>query len=495
MLRAIGLTKRFFGNTVLADADLTLHAGQVHGLVGENGAGKSTLMKILAGVYHPDEGHVEIDGEERRFTHPVQAQHAGVSTVFQEFNLLPERTIAENIYLGREPRRYGFVDTGRMRRDTEELLTGLGVGHLKPGRVVRALSVAEQQIVEIAKAVSHDARIISMDEPTAALADHEVELLYAIIKRLTERGVAILYVSHRLKEIFDLCDTITILKDGRLVTSQPAGELSEAALVRLMVGRPISTYFPDALPETTVGEPRLELRGAGNGYVDGIDLTLRAGELVGVAGLQGSGRTELLEAVFGVNPLTRGTMLVDGDEVRVRNPRSAVRSHLAMVTEDRKATGLALNQTILDNALAVVRAVFPGRTSAARREVPGVLSSLAVSAQAMDQEVQFLSGGNQQKVVLARWLAAGPRVVLMDEPTRGIDVGAKHAIYELMRALAAQGVAVLMVSSELPEVIGMSDRILVMRDGRIAGELPAGSTEEQVLRMATGVDESEELAG
>ena len=247
MLRATGLTKRFFGNTVLADAELTLHAGQVHGLVGENGAGKSTLMKILAGVYQPDEGHVEIDGEERRFTHPVQAQHAGVSTVFQEFNLLPERTIAENIYLGREPRRRGLVDTGRMRRDTEELLTGLGVGHLKPGRVVRALSVAEQQIVEIAKAVSHDARIISMDEPTAALADHEVELLYAIIKRLTERGVAILYVSHRLKEIFDLCDTITILKDGRLVTTQPADELSEAALVRLMVGRPISTYFPDAL--------------------------------------------------------------------------------------------------------------------------------------------------------------------------------------------------------------------------------------------------------
>jgi ABC-type sugar transport system ATPase subunit len=495
VLRATGLTKRFFGNTVLADADLTLVPGRVHGLVGENGAGKSTLMKLLAGVHQPDAGRIEVDGQERHFSHPVQAQHAGISTVFQEFNLLPERTIAENIYLGREPRRRGLVDTARMRRDTEELLTGLGVGHLRPSRVVRALSVAEQQIVEIAKAVSQNARIISMDEPTAALADHEVELLYAIIRRLTARGVAILYVSHRLKEIFDLCDTITILKDGRPVTTQPAGELSEAALVRLMVGRPISTFFPDPLPGTEAGEPRLELRGAGNGYVDGIDLTLRAGELVGVAGLQGSGRTELLEAIFGVNPFTRGAVLLDGQPVHVRSPRQAVRSGLAMITEDRKATGLALHQSILDNALGVVRAVFPGRTATARRQVPGVLSSLAVSARAMDQEVQFLSGGNQQKVVLARWLAAQPRVVLMDEPTRGIDVGAKHAIYELMRALAAQGVAVLMVSSELPEVIGMSDRILVMRDGRVAGELPAGVTEEQVLQTATGVAAAEELAG
>jgi ABC-type sugar transport system ATPase subunit len=433
VLRATGLTKRFFGNTVLADADLTLVPGHVHGLVGANGAGKSTLMKLLAGVHQPDAGRIEVDGHERHFSHPVQAQHAGISTVFQEFNLLAERTIAENIYLGREPRRRGLVDAARMRRDTEELLTGLGVGHLKPSRIVRALSVAEQQIVEIAKAVSQNARIISMDEPTAALADHEAELLYAIIRRLTGRGVAILYVSHRLMEIFDLCDTITILKDGRLVTTQPAGELSEAALVRLMVGRPISTFFPDPLPGTEAGEPRLELRGAGNGYVDGVDLTLRAGELVGVAGLQGSGRTELLEAIFGVNPMTRGEVLLDDTPLHLRSPRQAVRAGLALVTEDRKATGLALNQSILDNALSVVRAVFPGRTGTARREVPGVLSSLAVSARAMDQEVQFLSGGNQQKVVLARWLAAEPRVVLMDEPTRGIDVGAKHAIYELMR--------------------------------------------------------------
>jgi ribose transport system ATP-binding protein len=486
MLVARGLTKQFLGNTVLEDVDIELRPGQVLGLVGENGAGKSTLMKILAGVYQPDAGTLEVEGRGASFGHPVQAQQAGVSTVFQEFNLLPERSIAENIFLGREPRRRGLVDTRQMVRDTANLLDGLGVTGLRPTQRVRSLSVAEQQIVEIAKAVSYDARIISMDEPTAALAEHEVELLYRIIERLTGRGVAILYVSHRLEEIFALCDTITVLKDGRQVVTAPADELDEATLVRHMVGRSFASFFPDPEPGTEPGEPRLELRQAGNGYVDGVDLTLRAGEIVGIAGLQGSGRTELLEAVFGVRPFTRGQMLVDGRPLRPGTPRQAIRSGLALVTEDRKATGLALQQSILDNALGVVRAVFPGRTSRARRDMPGVLSSLAVAARAMDQEVQFLSGGNQQKVVLARWLSVEPRVVLMDEPTRGIDVGAKHAIYELMRSLAAQGVAVLMVSSELQEVIGMSDRIVVMRDGRPAGELPGGAGEEDVMELATG---------
>lgn len=490
VLRAQGLTKSFAGHTVLEDVDLELRAGEVLGLVGENGAGKSTLMKILAGVHQADAGSVEVDGRATSFHHPVQAQQAGLSTVFQEFNLLPERSVAENIYLGREPRRRGLVDTGRMHRDADELLAGLGVSGLQATQRVGSLSVAEQQVVEIAKAVSYDARIISMDEPTAALADHEVELLYAIIDRLTARGVAILYVSHRLKEIFRLCDTITVLKDGRQVATRAASSLDDAELVRLMVGRSIASYFPEPVAGTVVGDTALELHDAGNDYVDGVDLTLRAGEVVGIAGLQGSGRTELLEAVFGVRPFTRGTMTVAGETRRPRSPRAAIRAGLAMVTEDRKATGLALNQSILDNTLGVVRAVFPGRNGAARREAPGLLSSLDISARGTDQEVQYLSGGNQQKVVLARWLATDPRVVLMDEPTRGIDVGAKQAVYQLMRDLAARGVAVLMVSSELPEVIGMSDRILVMRDGRVVGELPAGSTEEAVLQVATGASPS-----
>ena len=479
-----GIDKSFPGALALQKVDL--RPGQVLGLVGENGAGKSTLMKVLAGVHQADEGTVELDSKPVSFSHPVQAQQAGLSTVFQEFNLLPDRTIAENVYLGREPRRGPFVDNARMQRDTAELLTSLGVEGLDPAEPVRTLSVAEQQVVEIAKAVSYDARIISMDEPTAALADHEVALLYSIIRRLTSRGVAILYVSHRLREVFDLCDTITVLKDGRVVASRPAAELDESTLVRLMVGRTISAFFPDRLPGTEVGEVRLRLSGAGNGYVDAIDLEVRSGEVVGLAGLQGSGRTELLEGIFGVRPFTRGRVEVEGEEVRVKSTRYAVRAGLAMVTEDRKATGLALNQTIATNALGVVRAVFPRRTAQARAAVPGMLSSLEVSARSMDQEVQFLSGGNQQKVVLARWLGTGPRVVLLDEPTRGIDVGAKRAIYDVVRELAGRGLAVLMVSSELPEVIGMSDRIVVMRDGRIAGELPAGSSEVEILSLATG---------
>ncbi|MET0467881.1 MAG: sugar ABC transporter ATP-binding protein [Aeromicrobium sp.] len=490
VLRVRAVTKAFVGNQVLHGVDLDLHAGQVLGLVGENGAGKSTLMKILAGVHPADSGSIELDGETVSFGHPVEAQHAGLSTVFQEFNLLPERTIAENIHLGREPRgRGGLVDTRGMEQETVSLLEGLGIEGLRPSRRVRSLSVAEQQIVEIAKAVSFDARVIQMDEPTAALADHEVELLYRIVRELTSRGVAIVYVSHRLREVLDLCDTVIVLKDGGQVDTRPASELDESTLVRLMVGRPMDSFIPDPAPGTTVGEPRLQLRGAGNGYVDGIDLTLHAGEIVGIAGLQGSGRTELLEAIFGIEPFTRGELAVDGATAPIGSPRRAIRSGLALVTEDRKATGLSLHQSLLDNALSVVRAVFPRRTDTARGDVPGLFGSLSVAARSLSQEVQFLSGGNQQKVVLARWLATDPRIVLLDEPTRGIDVGAKHAIYEVMRELAARGIAVLMVSSELPEVIGMSDRVLVMRDGRLAGELPGGSDEETILSLAAGLDE------
>ncbi|MET1155688.1 ATP-binding cassette domain-containing protein [Arthrobacter sp.] len=499
VLEVRGLTKSFFGNPVLQDAALTLHPGEVHGVVGENGAGKSTLMKILAGVYQRDSGTVLLRGQSVHFSHPTQAHEAGLSTVFQEFNLLPDRTVAENIYLGREPRKGLLVSRAKMNAATADLLESLGIGFIRPTSLARSLSVAEQQIVEIAKAVSYDARIISMDEPTAALSGPEVSLLYGIVQRLAERGTGILYVSHRLREIFDLCQTITVLKDGRIVDTKRAAELDDASLVRMMVGRPISAYFPDKLPaepaaespaaapgETTAPIPLLELDGAGNDQLDGIGLRLMPGEIVGVAGLQGSGRTELLHAVFGAAPFNRGTMQLDGRPARPHSPRQAVRHGIALITEDRKTQGLSLNQSLLDNALGVVRAVFPGRTSSVRREVAGAFSTLEVVARDLDQEVQYLSGGNQQKIVLAKWLAVSPRVVLLDEPTRGIDVGAKVAVYRLMRQLAAEGKGVLMVSSELPEVIGMSDRILVMRDGQLAGELPAGATEEEILLLATG---------
>lgn len=486
VLRAQGVSKSFFGVRVLSDIDLDVRRGEVHGLVGENGAGKSTLMKILAGVHPADTGSVEFEGQQVTFHHPRQAMDAGLVTVFQEFNLLPERTVAQNVFLGREPRRAGFIDKKGMEGRTRALLDGLGVTFIDPGARVGSLTVAEQQIVEIVKALSFDARVISMDEPTAALSDHEVELLYAIIRRLTARGVAVIYVSHRLKEIFDLCDRITILKDGALVSTDATADLTDAELVRRMVGRPLQSYFPGPVEGTTLGEPRLELNGCGNEYVDGVSLTLRAGEIVGLAGLQGSGRTELVEGIFGVHAFTRGGMILDGRSVRFTSPRAAVRAGFALVTEDRKAQGLALGQSVLDNALLVVRSVFAGRTGASRKRVPGILSSLEVSSRGVDQEVRFLSGGNQQKVVLAKWLVTDPQIVLFDEPTRGIDVGAKVAVYQLMRQLAADGKAVLMVSSELPEVIGMSDRILVMRDGELAAELPAGSAEHEVLTAATG---------
>ena len=321
VLVARGMTKSFLGNTVLADVDVALRPGEVHGLVGENGAGKSTLMKLLAGVYQPDSGAIELDGREVTLRSPGPGAAGRASPrCSRSSTCCPSAPSPRTSTWAASRADFGLVDTGRMQRDTAELLTGLGIAHLKPGTLVRQLSVAEQQVVEIAKAVSFDAKVIQMDEPTAALADHEVELLYSIIERLTGRGVAILYVSHRLKEIFDLCQTITILKDGRQVSSGPASELTEASLVRQMVGRPLTSYFPDKIPGTEVGEVRLTLDGVGNPYVDGVDLTVRAGEIVGLAGLQGSGRTELVEAVFGVHAFDRGTMALDGKTVTRAQP-------------------------------------------------------------------------------------------------------------------------------------------------------------------------------
>jgi ABC-type sugar transport system ATPase subunit len=486
VLRMRGIRKSFLGVPVLHGVDLDLRAGEVHALMGENGAGKSTLMKILAGVYQADGGTIELAGSEVAFAHPLEAQHAGVSTVFQEFNLLPERTVAENVFLGREPRRRGFVDADRMNADTTALLADLGLDWLEPRRRVRTLSIAGQQIVEIVKALSYDARIISMDEPTAALADEEVELLYGLVRTLRERGVAILYVSHRLKEIFDLSDRVTVLKDGALVDTVSTSSITPDDLVRKMVGRPITSFFPDKLPDTAVGDVRLRIRDGGNEQLDGIDLDVRGGEIVALAGLQGSGRTEIAHALFGVARFTRGTVELDGSPVRLRSARQAVRSGLALVTEDRKAEGLALNQSVVANARLVLDAVLPGQAGKRARQIPGILSSLELVSRGPDQEVRFLSGGNQQKVVLAKWLATDPAVMVLDEPTRGIDVGAKQKVYTLMRELSARGVAILMISSELQEVIGMADRIVVLRDGRVAGELPSGADEESVMKIATG---------
>ncbi|MDP9861522.1 ribose transport system ATP-binding protein [Streptosporangium brasiliense] len=476
ILRMRGIAKSFLGVRVLSGVDLEAAAGEVHAVVGENGAGKSTLMKILAGVHAPDEGGVEIDGVPVSFAHPVDAQRAGVAIIYQEFNLLPERGVAENVFLGREPVRRGLVDRAVMEAATARLLEELGETSFSPRDLVRHLSVAQQQVVEIVKALSQDARIIVMDEPTAALADHEVELLYRLVARLRERGIAVLYISHRLREVFDLAARVTVLKDGALVKTVRTAEVTSDELVRLMVGRDLGAHFPPR--DGRAGEVRLSVRGGGNAVLDGIDLDLRAGQILGVAGLQGAGRTELAKALFGAEPFTRGEM----SPLRPTSVRQAVAAGIGLVTEDRKAEGLALRQSVRDNALLVSRSVRRG----GRDDVRRLLEAVRLRPPRPEQEVRYLSGGNQQKVVLAKWMTVAPQVLLFDEPTRGVDVGAKAAIYDLMRDLARDGMAIMMISSELPELIGMSDRVVVMRDGRIAGELPSGSSEETVMRLAAG---------
>ncbi|MEV1015954.1 sugar ABC transporter ATP-binding protein [Micromonospora sp. NPDC049801] len=488
LLALRGIGKSFLGVRVLEGVDLDVAPGEVHAVVGENGAGKSTLMKIVSGGYAPDEGTVEFAGQPRAFHGPRDAQRAGVGIIHQEFNLLPERTVAENVYLGHEPVRRGLVDRRAMLDRTRELLTSIGETALPADARVGRLGVAQQQVVEIAKALALDARLLIMDEPTAALADQEVELLYGLVRRLQERGIGLLYVSHRLTEVFDLSSRITVLKDGRRVTTVDTASTTADELVRHMVGRELSSYYPERAGPDDRGPVRLTVRDGGNRKLRGVDLELRAGEVLGVGGLQGSGRSALARALFGVAPFTTGAVELDGEPVRLRSPRAAMRAGIAYVTEDRKGEGIVARQSVLDNALLASRAAFATRSGRAARtaRVRELLAAVEVRSAGDDQEIRFLSGGNQQKVVLARWLALSPRILIFDEPTRGIDVGAKSAIHDLVRRLASDGAAVLMISSELPELLGMSDRIVVLRDGRIAGELPAGATEEDVVALAVG---------
>ncbi|MEU1854331.1 sugar ABC transporter ATP-binding protein [Streptomyces sp. NPDC019990] len=495
LLALRGIGKSFLGVRVLDGVDLRVRPGEVHAVVGENGAGKSTLMKVVSGVHQPDEGTVEFAGAPRTFRSPREARQAGIGIVYQELTLLPERTVAENVWLGREPLRRGLVDRRAMLSHTAELLASIGEGSLPPDTRVGRLGVAQQQVVEIVKALALDARLLIMDEPTAALADHEVDQLYALVRRLQEHGMGVLYVSHRLKEVFDLSTRITVLKDGRAVATLDTADTSADQLVRHMVGRELSSYYPDRARPQELGPVRLAVRGGGNRKLRGIDLRLRAGEVLGVGGLQGSGRSALGRALFGAAPFSTGQVTVDGAPVRLRSPRAAMRAGIAYVSEDRKGEGIVAGQSVLDNALLAGRAVRPGRVGRGARtaRIRELLAAVELHAAGEDQEIRFLSGGNQQKVVLARWLALAPRILLFDEPTRGIDVGAKSAIHDLVRRLARDGAAVLMVSSELPELLGMSDRIVVMRDGRIAGELPAGATEEDVVALAVGT--AREAAG
>ena len=492
LLELRGVGKQFAGVTVLRDVDLTVNTGEIHAVVGENGAGKSTLMKIVAGAHRPNTGEVQVAGEAVQFRHPLHAQQHGISIVYQELNLLPERTVAQNVFLGREPGRAWLVDNRQMERDTDALLGRLGVSDvIRPDARVGDLSVAAQQMVEIAKALSQDVRLLILDEPTAALAAAEVETLFGTLRELAAGGIGVLYVSHRLQEVFSLTSVVTVLKDGRLVTTRPTDTLDAHEVVSLMVGRELEHYFPDRAAATRGDAAALVVRGGGNERLHDIELELHPGEVVGLAGLAGSGRTRLVRALFGADPFTRGTVSVAGRPITIDSPRTAVALGIGYISEDRKGEGLVLGQGVPDNGLLPVRAMPPrvfaervGSGVDAARRLDDTLRLVDLRAAAASAPVRHLSGGNQQKVVLAKWLVADSRVLLFDEPTTGIDVGARAGIHELIRTLANEGCAVLMVSSDLPEVIGMSDRIIVMHGGRIAGELRGGCTETDVMRLA-----------
>ena len=488
VLAVEGLSKAFPGVRALHDVRFDVHAGEVHALLGENGAGKSTLIKIVSGVYRPDAGTVRIDGREVHFGGPQEAQAAGIATVFQELLLFPELTVAENIFLGHAPRRaWGGIDWQAMRSRAAEILTSLEIDELDVEAHVSSLSVANRQRVEIAKALSLNARVLILDEPTAALPEADVLRLFAIVRNLRARGVGVVYISHRMAEIFTLADRVTVLRDGAYVATRRVGDTTEPELIAMMVGRTIDHLFPKL--DTTPGAPVLEVRDVVSPpVVRGVSLTVRAGEIVGLAGLIGSGRSELAQTVFGMTPATAGEIRIDGKAVRIASAAAAKRHGIAYVPEDRGSQGVIRPMTLRENvSLAVLRRIARhGFIDRGGEEVlaTDAIARFSIRATGPEQVVGKLSGGNQQKVVLGKWLATKPRLLIMDEPTRGIDVGAKAEIHRLMSELAAQGLAVLMISSELPEILGMSDRILVMREGRIAAEFKRGEADQETIAHA-----------
>jgi ABC-type sugar transport system ATPase subunit len=489
LLEMRGIEKTFPGVRAIRRGEIELRAGEVHALLGENGAGKSTLIKVLAGAHRADAGRICIDGTAVQFATPHDAQRAGVAVIYQEFNLVPALSARENIFLGREHARAGFIRKTEEHAAARDLFRRLAAD-IDPEVPCRALSVAQQQLVEIAKALAQKARILVMDEPTAALPTHEVEKLLAIVRDLSAQGLGIIYVSHRLDEVFAVCDRATVMRDGEHIATKPLPELTRERLIELMVGRKLESEFPKRPAQ--IGGERLVVRGLNRGRaVRDVSFSLRRGEVLGLTGLVGSGRTEVARLLFGADRADAGQIMLDGRELRLRSPRDAIRAGICLLTEDRKHQGLVLGLPVrenfgLPNLRRFSRAGFI-RERLERRAFAGFVESLRIKIPHQEQLARNLSGGNQQKVVLAKWLQSNSEIVLIDEPTRGIDVGAKFEIYQLMNALVASGKAVLMISSELPEVLGMSDRILVMRDGRLAGEIAdaAAATQEQILELAT----------
>jgi monosaccharide ABC transporter ATP-binding protein, CUT2 family (TC 3.A.1.2.-) len=497
LLEMRGISKRFGGTQALDQVDFSLDRGEVVGLLGENGAGKSTLIKILAGVHRMDQGAIFIDGKPVTLQTPQDAQRLGIAVIYQELNLTPNQTVAENVFLHHPQRmngilgKIGIIDHRRRERETAALLSQLGITGLDLRRKVGELSVAFQQLTEIAKALALEAHLIVMDEPTSALPDEEVDHLFEIIHRLRERGLGVVFVSHRLNEVRAICDRIVVLRDGKNAGALPVNEASDDRIIAMMVGRSIDNLYPKR--PATPGDVVLEVQGlTRRGIIEDISFHLRAGEVVGLAGLVGSGRTEVARAIFGADRIDKGTIRLNGTPVRIRSPQDARSLGIGYVPEDRKVQGLVPGMTVRDNVtLAVLRQLARAGHVVDRSVLEGVarryVHELHLRPLRTDLPVGSLSGGNQQKVVLAKWLAVDLKVLLLDEPTRGIDVGAKAEIHGLIDELAHRGMAILLISSELPEVLAMSDRILVMSEGRLVGELSREeATQERILALASG---------
>jgi len=492
IVELIGISKQFGAVQALRDVDLNLYPGEVHALVGENGAGKSTLVKLLAGIHRLDAGVVKVGSEVVELRSPTQAQALGIAVVQQEPMLFPDLDVAENVFMGRHPRdRFGRVDWKRMYREVDQLLTSLDVA-LSSHTPVQGLSVAEQQRVEIAKALSLQARVLVLDEPTAALSAHEVEELFAIVRQLCDRGVAVLFVSHRLEEVFKIADRLTVLRDGMHIITAPVSEMNTEEIIKHMVGRELSSLFPKS--EAEIGEIVLEVRHLTRpGVFADVSFQLRRGEILGLAGLVGAGRTEVARVLFGIDRAESGEIWLKGKQVRIRSPQQAMYYGIAYVPEDRHQHGLVMNFSITANVtLPILQQVSRLGLVDPRREqkIAGEYSSqLHVRSVGVEQLVNALSGGNQQKVVLSKWLATNPSVLILDEPTRGIDVGTKAEVHRIISELAANGLAIILISSELPEVLAMADQIIVLHEGRVTSTFARSeATQELVMFAATGQD-------